>query len=99
MLMMVQKNFYHSQANMNKQVGISERLVDGALDVLFKEGDFDKYNEMMMQAIEKFAAPNDIVVLAHGSIIVLLPNLVHSKTSVLAIPRIGVETEGKYLAL
>lgn len=84
---------------MNKQVGISERLVDGALDVLFKEGDFDKYNEMMMQAIEKFAALNDIVVLAHGSIIVLLPNFLHSKTSVLAILRIGVETEGKYLAL
>jgi len=55
---------------MNKHVEISERLVDGALDVLLKEGDFDKHNEMMMQAIKKFAALNDVVVLAQGNIIV-----------------------------
>ena len=75
----------------NKAVEVSPYLVDGAMELLIKTGDVKKHNEMVVATVEKAAAENDVVVLAQGSMDVLMPDLVHIQKPVYSSPRIGVE--------
>jgi len=83
----------------NKQILITECLVDGAMDILIREGDVEKHNKMVLQEIEKIADQHDVIVLAQGSMIVLLPLLAHIKTPILTSPQIGVERVRTVLGL
>jgi Asp/Glu/hydantoin racemase len=74
-----------------KQVEVIPGLVDGALDILMKENNRDKHNKLVREKIEQLDGNVDVITLAQGSMIVLLPELQHIKTSVLSSPRLGVE--------
>lgn len=74
-----------------KSVEIDERLVDGAMMVLIRDGDREKHNRMVLSTVEAAAEDNDVVVLAQGSMTVLLPLLKHIRKPVLTSPRLGVE--------
>ncbi|WP_407267732.1 aspartate/glutamate racemase family protein [Radiobacillus sp. PE A8.2] len=75
---------------LNKKIEINQCLVEGALNVLMKEGDKEKHNQMVLSEIEKVEHESDVIVLAQGSMIVLLPYLNHIKKPVLTSPRSGV---------
>ena len=82
----------------NKDVTVTEYLVDGALDILMS-GDVDKHNELVIKAIRKAEAENDVVVLAQGSMTAILPLLGETKKPVLTSPRLAVERVKKELGL
>ncbi len=81
-----------------KNIHVKTVLVDGALNVLMS-GDRAAHNKMVLQAIEKAEKDADVIVLAQGSMTVLLPELAHIKKPVLASPRLGVERARKELGL
>lgn len=74
-----------------KSAEVREYLVDGALDVLMKENDRAKHNAMVLDMIRKAEAECDVIVLAQGSMTVLLPELKEITKPVLTSPRMGVE--------
>lgn len=74
-----------------KQVEVKPVLVDGALDILMKENDRDKHNRLVKEKIEAIQSEVDVIVLAQGSMVVLLPELEHIKVPVLSSPRLGVQ--------
>jgi hypothetical protein len=80
-------------------VEIVECLVEGALEVLMKEGDRPKHNRMVLAALEKVQDDVDVIVLAQGSMIVLLPELGSIRKPVLTSPRLGVEKARRVLGL
>jgi len=84
---------------MGKKVEIRKCLVAGALDILMKEGNKEKHNRLVLNEIEKVANDSDVIVLAQGSMIGLLPLLNHIKTPILTSPRLGVERVKKVLGL
>ena len=75
----------------SKKVEVMPELVDGALDILMKENNRDKHNQLVKEKIESLDGNVDVIVLAQGSMIVILPELEHIKTTVLSSPRLGVE--------
>ncbi len=81
-----------------KDVCVTEYLVDGALDILMS-GDVDKHNELVIKAIRKAEAENDVVVLAQGSMTAILPLLGKTEKPVLTSPRLAVERVRKELGL
>lgn len=82
-----------------KKVEIKKCLVDGALEVLMKEGNREKHNKMVIDAINSLERESDVIVLAQGSMIILLPYLKHIKIPVLSSPRSGVMRLKKVLGL
>jgi len=78
-------------AEAGKQIDVVEYLVDGALDVLMKEKNREKHNAMVLESVRKAEEECDVVVLAQGSMTVLLPELQDVKKPVLTSPRLGVE--------
>ncbi len=78
-------------ADLGKEVEVIPVLVDGALDILMKENNRDKHNQLVKEKIEELEGQIDVFVLAQGSMIVLLPELSHISTPVLSSPRRGVE--------
>ena len=60
---------------LGKEVVVQEYLAAEALDILMKEKDVDKHNRIVLAMIQRAAAENDVVVLAQGSMITLLPYL------------------------
>ena len=84
-------------ALVDKKVEIIEYLVDGALDVLMKEKNREKHNELVLEMIKKAEKECDVIVLAQGSMTVLLPHLRDIKKPVLTSPRIGVEKAREFL--
>ncbi|MDR3643758.1 MAG: aspartate/glutamate racemase family protein [Clostridia bacterium] len=74
---------------MGRKVTIKKCLVDGAMYVLIREGK-EKHNQLVKSVVEKAAAESDVVVLAQGSMVVLLDDLKEIKTPVLSSPRLGV---------
>ena len=82
----------------DKDVTVTEYLVDGALDILMS-GDVDKHNELVISQIRKAEAENDVVVLAQGSMTAILPLLGETKKPVLTSPRLAVERVKKELGL
>ena len=81
-----------------KKAQICQYLVDGAMDALMTEGR-EKHNAMVLETVEKAAGSSDVVVLAQGSMIVLLPLLTHIQKPVLTSIRLGVEMARKKLGL
>ena len=73
-----------------KQIQVTEYLEDGAMLALIA-GDRDKHNKVLLAAIEKAAAENDVVVLAQGSMTAILPLIGHIEKPVLTSPRIAFE--------
>jgi len=84
-------------AEAGKQIDVVEYLVDGALDVLMKEKNREKHNAMVLESVRKAEEECDVVVLAQGSMTVLLPELQDVKKPVLTSPRLGVERARKLL--
>jgi len=82
---------------MGKSIEIKRCLVDGALEVLMKEGNRQKHNDMVLEAINRIEDESDVIVLAQGSMIVLLPYLKHIKVPILSSLRSGVERLRKVL--
>ena len=78
-------------AQMGREVEVVARLVDGALDILMKEGDRDRHNALVLDEVKQAQADSDVIVLAQGSMVVLLPLLDDCAKPVLTSPRLGVE--------
>ena len=78
-------------AEAGKRVEIVDYLVDGALAVLLKENNRAKHNAMVLDSVKRAAAECDVIVLAQGSMTVLLPELTEISKPVLTSPRLGVE--------
>ena len=77
-------------ALMDKDCVVDEVLVDGALDILMKEKDVKKHNDLVLAAIDKASEDHDVICLAQGSMTALLPYLTETKVPVLTSPEIGV---------
>jgi Asp/Glu/hydantoin racemase len=78
-------------AKQGKQVEVIPCLIDGALDILIKEKNREKHNQLVREKIETIQNDVDVIVLAQGSMIVLLEELKHIEKPVLTSPRLGVE--------
>lgn len=81
----------------NKEVEVVEYLVDGALDILMKENNREKHNELVLDMIKKAEDECDVIVLAQGSMTVLLSELKDIEKPVLTSPRMGVEKARRVL--
>ncbi|NJD04329.1 MAG: Asp/Glu/hydantoin racemase [Ruminiclostridium sp.] len=76
--------------DMNKEINIKRCLVEGAFDALVKGGDKEKHNRMVLEKVREEAKEADVIVLAQGSMICLLPQLGGIRVPVLTSPRSGV---------
>ena len=81
-----------------KAVEIKEYLVAGALDILMKEKNQEKHNELVLKEIKKAEQECDVIVLAQGSMTVMLPYLEGISKPVLTSPRRAVERVKQMLA-
>lgn len=81
---------------LGKNVEVVPVLVDGALDILMS-GDRKKHNMLVHKAVLEAEKTCDVIVLAQGSMTVLLPELTDIKKPVLTSPRMGVERARKIL--
>lgn len=85
------RNILRTAKEQGKEIELTPYLVDGAMDFLIKKGDVETHNKMVIGAVEKAAEENDAVVLAQGSMTVLLPYLTHIEKPVFSSPRLGIE--------
>lgn len=76
---------------LQKEVVVTPFLVDNALDILMKEKNQEKHNELVLASIKKAMEDHDVVVLAQGSMITLLPYLDDMEKPVLTSPRMAIE--------
>lgn len=76
--------------SMGKNVKVKRCLCEGAFDVLIKEGNREKHNQMVMEKINEESKSSDVIVLAQGSMITLLPYLSGVSVPVFTSPRLGV---------
>lgn len=74
-----------------KEIELDIHLVKDAMMILIEKGDVETHNRMVLGEVEAAAKENDVVVLAQGSMTVLLPLLTHIEKPVLSSPRLGVE--------
>jgi Asp/Glu/hydantoin racemase len=81
---------YEAANKAGKKVEVIECLVDGALDVLMKEGNKEKHNQLVLKEINRVSKECDVIVLAQGSMMVLLPHLKDIPVPVLTSPELGV---------
>ena len=65
-----------------KKIEVIECVVDHAMEVLFA-GDVKKHNDMLRGTIEGMDGKCDVIVLAQGSMIAIMPEITHVKTPVL----------------
>jgi len=72
-----------------KDVEIIPYLIDGALDILMKEGQ-EKHNKFVLDVLKKCEQEVDVIVLAQGSMTVLIPELGVIEKPVLTSPEMGV---------
>jgi hypothetical protein len=72
-----------------KKVEVKPYLVDGAMYVLLNEGK-EKHNALVKRTVIDCARRCDVVVLAQGSMVVLLPELKDIAKPVLSSPELGV---------
>ena len=88
--------------NTAKEMGIpvqvEKHLVNGAMMVLIEEGDVRKHNAMVRDEVLRAAETNDVIVLAQGSMTVLLPELKDVSKPVLTSPRLAIEYVRELLA-
>ena len=76
---------------MNVSVEVEKHLVNGAMMVLIEQGDVKKHNAMVRDEVLRAAESNDVIVLAQGSMTVLVPELADVRKPVLTSPRLGIE--------
>ena len=76
---------------LGKNIRVKPILVDGALEILMKEGDREKHNQLVKEAIREAEKTADVIVLAQGSMLVLEPELVGYNKLILTTPKLGVE--------
>jgi len=74
-----------------KEIEIDTHLVKDAMMILIEKGDAETHNKMVLGEVEKAALTNDVIVLAQGSMTVLLPLLGHIEKPVLTSPRLAIE--------
>jgi len=72
--------------------------VDGALATLMS-GDRETHNRLVKEAILQAQEVNDVIVLAQGSMVVMLPYLSDIKIPVLSSPELGVLKARELLGL
>ena len=72
-------------------VQIEEHLVKDAMMILIERGDAKLHNKMVRGEVLRAAETNDVIVLAQGSMTVLLPELTDVERPVLSSPRLAVE--------
>ena len=84
---------------MGKEIEIETHLVKDAMMILIEKGDVETHNKMVLGEVEAAAETCDVVVLAQGSMTVLLPLLGHIQKPVLTSPRLGVERVKEVLGL
>ncbi len=77
-------------AEAGKTVTVQELLVDGALDVLVKQGDRDLHYKMVLDAIAAAEKTSDVIVSAQGSVAILEPQLTKLAKPILTSPQSGV---------
>jgi pyruvate/2-oxoglutarate dehydrogenase complex dihydrolipoamide dehydrogenase (E3) component len=82
---------YQKAEEMHKKVEVKAYLVNGALDILMKEHNVEKHNQLVKKAIEDAEKECDVVVLAQGSMTAILPCLGNTEKPVLTSPRLAVE--------
>ena len=84
-----------------KKVEVVRYLVDGAMQILIEGGGSpearQKHNALVKQTVVTCAQECDVVVLAQGSMVVLLPELADIKKPVLSSPELGVLKARKML--
>ena len=78
-------------AEAGKEIELDIHLVKDAMMILIEKGDVETHNKMVLGEVEKAAEDNDVIVLAQGSMTVLVPLLGHIKKPVLTSPRLGIE--------
>ena len=76
---------------MGKEIEIETHLVKDAMMILIEQGDVETHNKMVLGEVEAAAENCDVVVLAQGSMTVLLPLLGHIQKPVLTSPRLGIQ--------
>lgn len=74
-----------------REIEIETHLVKGAMMILIEQGDVETHNKMVLGEVEAAAENCDVVVLAQGSMTVLLPLLGHIQKPVLTSPRLGIQ--------
>lgn len=74
-----------------REIEIETHLVKDAMMILIEQGDVETHNRMVLGEVEAAANTCDVVVLAQGSMTVLLPLLGHIQKPVLTSPRLGIE--------
>lgn len=85
-------------AEFNKQIFVKEYLVEGALDILMKENNVEKHNQLCLATIYKAMHENDLIVLAQGSMTVLLPYLHDICVPVLSSPELAMKKVANMLS-
>ena len=76
-------------SSLGKAVQIQRVLAEGAFDVL-KAGDVAGHNAMVLREIRSVQGAADVIVLAQGSMAVLVPELEELGVPVLTSPRLGM---------
>lgn len=76
----------------NKDVEVIEYLVDGALDILMKEKNVEKHNQLVLSKIEEASKVCDVIVLAQGSMTAILPYIKNVDKPVLTSPELAIQT-------
>ena len=74
-----------------KDIVLDKCLVEGAMMMLIEKGDVKAHNDLVLGAVEAAARDNDVIVLAQGSMTVLLPLLSHVQKPVLTSPQLAIE--------
>lgn len=74
-----------------REIEIETHLVKDAMMLLIEKGDAEAHNRMVLGEVEAAAESCDAVVLAQGSMTVLLPLLGHIQKPVLTSPRLAVQ--------
>lgn len=83
----------------SREIEIEIHLIKDAMMILIEKGDTETHNRMALREVETAARSCDAVVLAQGSMTVLLPLLGHIQKPVLASPRLGIERVRTVLGL
>jgi Asp/Glu/hydantoin racemase len=65
-------------------------FVTGAYEALLVDGDKAKHDALVVAAVEKAAESNEVIVMAQGSMVRLLPQMVHIKKPILTSMESGV---------
>ncbi len=83
-------------AEAKKDAEVVSYLVSGAMEILMKEGP-KRHNEYVLKEIQKCERECDVIVLAQGSMVAILPELDIIKKPVLTSPELGVKKAVKLL--